>query len=77
MENRWNEIDRGKPKQSGKNLCQWHFVHHKSHMDWPGIEPGPPIEFFKTIIKVSFYTELYTRQLHYNLRIYTRVISST
>jgi hypothetical protein len=17
-------------------------VHHKSHMDWPGIEPGPP-----------------------------------
>jgi hypothetical protein len=26
----------------GKNLSQWHFVHHKSHMDWPGIEPGPP-----------------------------------
>jgi hypothetical protein len=42
MEHRWNEIDRGKPKYSGKNLSQYHFVHHKSYMDWPGIEPGPP-----------------------------------
>jgi hypothetical protein len=32
MEHRWNEIDRGKPKNSGKNLSQCHFVHHKSHM---------------------------------------------
>jgi hypothetical protein len=30
MEHRWNETDRGKPKNSGKN-----FVQHKSHMDWP------------------------------------------
>jgi hypothetical protein len=35
MEHRWNEIDRGSPKYSGKNLSQFHFVHHKSHMDWP------------------------------------------
>jgi hypothetical protein len=21
---------------------QCHFVHHKSHMTWSGIEPGPP-----------------------------------
>jgi hypothetical protein len=32
-----NEIDRGKPKYSGKNLSQCHFVHHKSY---PGSNPG-------------------------------------
>jgi hypothetical protein len=42
MEHRWNEIDRGKPKYSEKNLSQCHYVHHKSHMDRPGVEPGPP-----------------------------------
>jgi hypothetical protein len=26
-----NEIDGGKPKNSGKNLSQFHFVHHIPH----------------------------------------------
>jgi hypothetical protein len=33
MEHRWNENDRGKPKYSGENLSQCHFVHHKSLID--------------------------------------------
>jgi hypothetical protein len=35
----WNDIDRGKPNNSEKNLSQRHFVHQKSLMDWP----GPPL----------------------------------
>jgi hypothetical protein len=31
-----------KPKYSEKILSQCHFVHHKSHMDRPGFEPGTP-----------------------------------
>jgi hypothetical protein len=33
-EPRWNDIDRFQPNNSEKNLYQYHFFHHKSHMDW-------------------------------------------
>jgi hypothetical protein len=33
---------RGKLKFSDKNLSQCHFIHHESHMNYPGIEPRPP-----------------------------------
>jgi hypothetical protein len=39
---RLKETERGKPKYSEKNLSQRHFVYHKSHMNRPGIETGPP-----------------------------------
>ena len=37
-----SDNDRGKQQQPEKNLSEWYFAHHKSHVDWPGIEYGPP-----------------------------------
>jgi hypothetical protein len=30
----------GETEVLGENLFQFHVVHHKSHMSWPGLEPG-------------------------------------
>jgi hypothetical protein len=32
----------GETEVRGGNLTKWHFVHHKPHMAWSGLEPGPP-----------------------------------
>jgi len=36
-----NDTDREILKYSTKTCPQCHFAHHKSHIDGPGIEPGP------------------------------------
>jgi hypothetical protein len=39
MEQRWNDINREKPKDSEKNLRQCQFAHHKSDVHCSGREP--------------------------------------
>jgi hypothetical protein len=42
MELFWDDSDKGKPKYSEINLSRCHFFKHQSHVDWSGIESGPP-----------------------------------
>jgi hypothetical protein len=37
MRHWWNDTDRWKSEYSEKNLSQYHFFHHISHVDWTGI----------------------------------------
>jgi hypothetical protein len=32
----------GETEVLGENVPQFRCVHHKSHMTWPGLEPGTP-----------------------------------
>jgi hypothetical protein len=36
------ELVAGETYILGENVSQFRFVHHKSHVNCPGLEPGPP-----------------------------------
>ena len=36
------DIDKVRTEYSDRDLSHFHSVHHKTHMEFPGIEPGPP-----------------------------------
>jgi hypothetical protein len=40
-EPKWNDTDRVNPKKSKNDLSHSQCVHFKSHVGWPGREPGP------------------------------------
>jgi len=42
MENWWYDSDVEKAEYIGKKVSQCHFVPHKFHIYWHGIEPGFP-----------------------------------
>lgn len=41
MEHRWDDNWPGKHRNARRETAPMQFVHHKPHMDFPSIEPGP------------------------------------
>ena len=37
----WSIGGKGQLTYSERHLCHSHFVHRKSHVDWPEVEFGP------------------------------------
>ena len=43
VEQWWNGTDRGEQTDWKRKLPLCHFVQHKYHMEWPGIEPNKSV----------------------------------
>jgi len=58
---------RGGNKILIEKLSQWHFVHHKSHMDWNQIAGVQKKSFLFAADQVTADLSLFTSQCHRNL----------
>jgi hypothetical protein len=64
MEQRWDDTNKGKPKDSERNLSQYHSVHHKSCWSELGAYPGfrgkkPATRFLSYGMANIFHTDIY------------------
>ena len=59
IEQWWNDTDRGKNEILEKNVFHSHSVHHKSHMDWPGIEAATRPFYFYDSFSLTFWPSRY------------------
>jgi hypothetical protein len=71
---KWNENWQGKWKWLGENMSQCHFVHHKSHVSWPEIEPGRPGGKSATNHLNYGTTEWNTNQEHFEIYYRLRIL---
>jgi hypothetical protein len=49
MEQRWNDLDRGKPKDSEKNVSQCQYV-HTTNATWTDLDANPGLRVEKPVI---------------------------
>jgi hypothetical protein len=78
MEHRLNDIDRGKPNNSGKSMSQWHFVQQKSHVGYPGREAMPPRwETATNRLSCGTAVNIFTYYYHNDVRQLKVVVSKT
>jgi hypothetical protein len=53
VDHSWNDINRGKQKYWEIILLQCHCVHHRYHIDCPGIETKPPAVRIRLLTPMS------------------------